>query len=337
MKRKLVYIGFAFEHHLGTQAGYHHIREHVRYDYIIDCQKEYSFVEGKHSSLLVKICRKIYCTILGRKVPFALLKCIWLSLFQRNLVFHFIYGENTYKWLHYFKRNNKIVCTFHQPADYFRENTYWQNVFPKLDAIILMSKGDIQEFRKWSDKTKVVFIPHGINTDFYKPDDTIRRENRVLMVGSWLRDFQFANAVFLKLRNMNPDILITVVSSAENKKYFENLSEIEFLSGISDNELRKMYCRSKCLFLPLVSYTANNAMLEGASVGCNIVVATNHVDDSYFDNNQINVYPLDIDNFADILYRMETTRNSEIRQYVLANFSWFKIGRDTQLLMTSLE
>lgn len=38
---------------------------------------------------------------------------------------------------------------------------------------------------------------------------------------------------------MNPDILITVVSSAENKKYFENLSEIEFLSGISDNELRK--------------------------------------------------------------------------------------------------
>ena len=37
-KVKLVYVGFAFEHHKGTHAGYQHIREYAGYDSSIDCQ-----------------------------------------------------------------------------------------------------------------------------------------------------------------------------------------------------------------------------------------------------------------------------------------------------------
>lgn len=37
-RKEIVYIGFAFDHHLKTHSGYHHIAEYGDYDYIIDTQ-----------------------------------------------------------------------------------------------------------------------------------------------------------------------------------------------------------------------------------------------------------------------------------------------------------
>ena len=95
----------------------------MHYDKVIDCEWEYNFMESQNSSFIFKFVRKIYRTILGNGCPFTVIRCILLAIFNKNLVFHFIYAENTYKWLNNFKgKTHKIVVTFHQPINFFQDN-----------------------------------------------------------------------------------------------------------------------------------------------------------------------------------------------------------------------
>ena len=162
---KTVYVGFAFKHHKNTHAGYHHIKEYLKYDYTIDTQWEFELSEYTGSNIFVRIFRKLYFTLLGTGTPFAIFKCILLSLFQKDLVFHFVYAENSYKWLYKFKRSNKIVCTFHQPLSFFTQNPVWDKRLKGIDGIILMSSNELDFFKDRTVNTRVVFIPHGIDTD----------------------------------------------------------------------------------------------------------------------------------------------------------------------------
>ena len=77
--KKVVYIGFAFSHHKGTHAGYHHLKEYLEYDYMIDCQREIDFLHSNSRRLLDRILRKLYRAFFGDKTPFAIMKCIFLS------------------------------------------------------------------------------------------------------------------------------------------------------------------------------------------------------------------------------------------------------------------
>lgn len=42
--KKIVYVGFAFKHHQNTQAGYHHIKDYLLYDYVFDTQWEFDLL-----------------------------------------------------------------------------------------------------------------------------------------------------------------------------------------------------------------------------------------------------------------------------------------------------
>ena len=61
IKRRLVYVGFAFPHHKGSHAGYHQVKDYLQYDMEIDCQEyfERSQVPNFDLSLISKLKMKI--------------------------------------------------------------------------------------------------------------------------------------------------------------------------------------------------------------------------------------------------------------------------------------
>lgn len=332
-KKKIIYIGFAFSHHKNTQAGYHHLKEYLVYDKIIDAQWEVEFLDG--NSLLKKIIRKIHNLIFGNGLPFTMIKCVLLALFSKNQIFHFIYPENTFKWLHLLKgKSNEIVCTFHQPKSYFEHNNYWIKVLPKLDKIILMTDKDISFFAKFVGEGNVKFIPHGVNTDFYRGDFTIGKSIDILLVGNWMRDFEFANFVFDGIYPLYPDVKICVVTNENNFQFFSKTRNLQLKTNISDDELIFLYQSSKCLFLPLIEYTANNAILEAAATGCKIVVASNNIDKSYFNDEMVVFLPLELNNVIDYFkIELSYTNNQNpnvITKDVIEKFSWNNIGEITK-------
>lgn len=324
--RKIVYIGFAFQHHKNTCSGYHRIKEYLNYDKVIDCQKEYE-LHSNPKNFLQKILRRVLDLTLGTETTFCLLYCIIYNIFHSNCTFHFIYGENTYKNIRPFiRKSNKLVCTLHQPISYFEKNKSWSKRLKSLDGIIVMSDDQILEFQKLAPQAKVEFIPHGIDTEYFKPSNKPRK-NQILMVGNWLRDFHFANEVFQELFKKDLEVNVVVVTFPTNFAMFESHERLILLNNISNERLCDLYKESKCLFLPLKAYTANNAVLEAAATNCPIVIATPQSATSYLDEQYISILPQNQD---DVVHCISHPISTTTREYVLKNYSWVKIADVTK-------
>lgn len=342
MKKKLVYVGFSYVHHKGTHAGYNKIEEYLNYDYKIDCQKWFEASVRQYPKFC--ILRNFIRKVLNRcfyftTFPWYLFKVCYLGIIKKNLVFHFVYGENLYFPIvrKILNRSNSVVCTYHQPLEWFRKWNKYLDGQKRINHIILVSNSELESFKTLFGNKNITYIPHGICTDFYKPEFNIKKEKIILTVGSWLRDYAFANKVYQRLLSQFPDIEIFIVSNPKNKKMIEENSRIHFLSGISDEELKTLYCKSCCLFLPLIRYTANNSLLEAGATGCNIVIASDNPDNSYIPENFINLTPLKIDETVSaIVASMKCEYNYELANYVKEKFSWEVISDQTKNLLNSI-
>ena len=335
--KKLVYIGFAFQHHKGTHSGYHQIKEHVGYDYIIDVQKYMESYWRPPKNFFDKIIRGLVYRIVGTPViPFYILKCVILGLLHKNLVFHFIYGENTYYNISPFiRKSNQLVCTFHQPADWFEnKKEKWYKRLGCLNKIILVSEKEIHYFKTKAAKAEVKYIPHGIDTIFYSPDSNIHKSDitKILTVGNWLRDYAFAAKVYNAILERRPKTKITIVSKVVKEPEIINNEHINITNGINDNDLRALYRNSDCFFLPLKRFTANNSLLEAAACGCNIVIASDHDDNSYIPSELIDLCPLDVDVCVDMILKMleQRSNNLSLSNYVDKEYGWQIVGNITE-------
>ena len=338
--KTLIYVGFAFKHHKGTHGGYHQIKDFIQYDKIIDCQNFIERNDTPPTNIITKFIRKVLNKLIGfPTIPYYLLYCIWLTITKKNLVFHFIYGENTYKWLHIFcGKTNKIILTLHQPLEYFQNNKVWLKRIKKVNAIILVGNQELESFKKVTQQNNIYFIPHGIRTDFYNPNKDIPKEKMILTVGNWLRDYVFANEVYQKLFERYKELSIYIVSNPINKKFIIPHENIHFLNNISDDELKNLYQRCSCLFLPLKRYTANNALLEAAATGCQIAIASNEPDNSYIPEDLLK--QTDLSTIHCISMLNECIKNSEIdyriSNFVKNNYDWNIIAKQIKELYQQL-
>lgn len=330
--RKLVYIGFAFDHHKGTHAGYHQIRDYVNYDYRIDCEYFakglYRGAETFFERITMRLCGKFF----GVNVfPWHILKCILIGLLHNNVTFHFIYGENSYMdFSRFIRKGNRIVCTFHQPFQWF-QSPLWLERLKTIDQIILVGNSEVKKFESVVGAGKVSFIPHGIRTDFYCPDTNVKKEHLLLTVGNWLRDYDFANKVYQRLLKDDKQLQIIVVANPSMTKSLQTHPRIRCLTGIIDEELRELYRRCSVLFLPLKRYTANNSLLEAAACGCNIVIASDYKDNSYIPSQYINLCSMnENETVISIKQAFQNPKNYGLADYTHNDYSWEIVGMKTE-------
>lgn len=333
--RKLVYVGFAFEHHKNTHAGYHQIRNYVNYDYFIDCKSYFVKTNREPKNYIERQFRRICRKCLGMEVfPWHIFKCIIIGLLRNDVTYHFIYGENSYiPFSKYIRDGNKIVCTFHQPFQWFVDNQ-WINVLKTIDEIIVVGKYELDFFEKVVGKNRVGFIPHGICTDFYYADNHIQKEHLVLTVGNWLRDYDFADNVYQALLREDERLQITVVAPPKVAESLRPHPRLHFLSGIPDEQLRGLYHRCSVLFLPLIRYTANNSLLEASACGCRIVIASDHQENSYIPSQYLKICSMNlnetISTVKDALY---SPKNDGLAEFVHEHYSWVHIGKQIEGLL----
>lgn len=327
---KTIYIGFSFKHH-GSYSGYDQIRKFLHYDEIIDCQKSFNLLTKVLESKNIFL--RLYKKIFGGKLWWIELIIIIKSLIKPNgQIFHFIYGENIYQYSGFFKRNNKIIITLHQPPSFFLEpsSNQFMRALKKADKLIVMSLEMEEFFKKHFPNLDIKYIPHGVDVNYFKPQGT--KKNQVLMVGNWLRDFSIANKVFNRLSKMDPNITIKVLTNPENFCHFDTNENIQFLFSIDDFTLLNLYQDSKIVFLPLIKYTANNAVLEALSCGCSVIIASNEIPN--YNESPIVYISFQIDFASELISKSLYTWEKEkeihtYRSYVIRNFSWERISLDT--------
>jgi glycosyltransferase involved in cell wall biosynthesis len=196
-----------------------------------------------------------------------------LNPWFRKHVCHFLYGENSV--FHIRKSQNplkKIFVTFHQPPEAHLQFIRTREPLNAIDGIVVVGTNQIPFFEQYVDKSKIHFVPHGVDTDFFRPDDTVPKDpSRILFVGNWLRDFDTLVAIATILAEKAPKITIDVVTLERNKPLFEGCGNIRFFSGIPEDELLRKYQVASLLLVPMKACTANNSVLEGMACGLPIV------------------------------------------------------------------
>ncbi len=142
----------------------------------------------------------------------------------------------------------------------------------RLDAIVLLCEGQRAALRPHVAESYLHVIPHGIDTDFFRPGPARAGEDgvlRLLTVGHWLRDFETGLAAFAMLRQAGLRVTLRVVTPEPLPRVPDGVS-VE--RGLSDEELRQAYRDADAVFLPLLDATANNALLEAMACGRPVIV-----------------------------------------------------------------
>lgn len=195
---------------------------------------------------------------------------------KKGLIFHFLYGENSYRYLGRLKHlgsRNFIACTYHTPPDKFSQVVRDRGHLSHIDAAIVVSTMQEEFFSELIGSERVFYIPHGIDVEYYRPGHKVLNNDdqlRCLFVGSHLRDLDTLAAAARRLTRKNR-IRFTIVSRPENLGMFSGIANVTVRSGITDDELVAMYQQSDLLVLPLLECTANNSLLEAMACGLPIV------------------------------------------------------------------
>ena len=195
-----------------------------------------------------------------------------LSKNDKGIV-HYLNGERDIRFgiqLNARKKKYKFIASFHKPPEVLSA-TFKNNYFKKLDGAIAVGENQVEFLKNWLNLENVTYIPHGIDTGFFMPDESTKEANTILFVGQHLRDFNAFNYAIPKLKESIPNLKVNVVLRKDFAKFITPNSCIAIYSGINDIELRTLYQKATLLFLPLLNSTACNSILEAMACGLPIV------------------------------------------------------------------
>lgn len=192
-------------------------------------------------------------------------------------IFHFIYGENSFKYMATVKKffpKNKIICTFHTPADKFESVVPKKEHLQAIDAAIVVSNSQKPYFSDLLDSEKVFFIPHGVDTEVFNPGPERQRSNdrfNCIFVGKHLRDITSMEKIVSEAKICNPKIHFHLVSDEKTLSLFNGRSNVSTYHNIPDEKLIALYQKADVLTLPLLESTANNSILEAIACGLPVI------------------------------------------------------------------
>lgn len=189
----------------------------------------------------------------------------------KKAIYHYLYGEDSFRWggVIPYKFSNRIVATFHQPPSVFSEVIKDKAFIAKADAIIVCGTNQMGCFEEITGRNNVYFVPHGIDTDFFTPN-VIQQQNvlfNTISVGWWLRDNDMIKRIIMQSNRLSLGIKFNIVTFPNHFDHYKDLKNVNLLTGLSDEELRRKYREADALLLPLKDSTANNAILEAMACG----------------------------------------------------------------------
>lgn len=195
---------------------------------------------------------------------------------HRQCLYHILYGDSDLWLLRHAHRltGNLLVASFHQPANDLRELGAIERVARKLDGVILVSEDQRAYFEEFLPPERVFVVPHGVDTEFFRPAQKNHDEPVCITVGSHLRDFETLREAIGLVWKSNPSVqFIAIGTRTSEKSYFKGLddSRIQYLDKIRDDELLQSLQKAKVALFSFASATANNAMLEAMASGLPIV------------------------------------------------------------------
>lgn len=171
---------------------------------------------------------------------------------------------------------SRLVLCFHQPPSWLR--IFWRrnDALDGVKGMFALSSVQADYLRRLTS-SPVWRIDHGVRHDFFCPGAKAESERgRLLVVGSWLRDFRVLHEALSLLWESHPSVEVDIVIPWKYRDYWALLelaqdNRVHWHAGLTAEQLRSLYQKASLLFLPLRDGTANNALVEASACGLPIV------------------------------------------------------------------
>lgn len=261
---------------------------------------------------------------------------------------HVLYVEKNLSLLPRLLPRQKLIGTAHQPPDLWINGRHNPRLTNGLDALIVLSKKSKNFFEEYLPG-KVFYIPHGIDTDFFTPEENKKPKSpRCVFSGTWLRDLDGLEKIIAQLSIKNPGIQFDLVvpDIHRNNETFHRIARFDMVhwhANLSDIQLRDLYRRASMLLLPMRDCTANNALLEG--MACGLPVISNNVGGmpDYTNNEFASLFePGDVDSMTDAVLELadnpkECIQKGKLaRTFTVNNLNWKIVADQTYSLYQSI-
>jgi len=268
---------------------------------------------------------------------------------RRSDLVHFFDGEKGYYYSQTLsrKKNARVVATYHQPPSVMDRYGLLgdKGQLEHLDRLVILSESQRSFFEDHVAPDRIVCIPHGVDTAFYRPArERVRRRRkfRCLSVGFWLRDLMVMERVIRAFRERSNVVfqIVGLQAGAENEAVdrtiyasLKKCPNVRLYENIEDGKLLELYQSADVLFLPLTDCTANNVLLEALSCGLPILT-TDHSGTRYYLDNDGACFarPGDVKDTVERLRaivsqdEMRKTLSERGRQRAEERYAWEKIA-----------
>ena len=192
-------------------------------------------------------------------------------------VVHALYGDEQLDVLLRRRRPLRagLVASFHLPSE--RVSDRWQEgdarLTGALDAVVVVSRSQLEDYRRWFDEERVVYVPHGINTERFRPPDAFipAEEVRLMMVGDTFRDWETLHRVADLCARQNLPASIDAVVPLDAQRHFLGCDNVRLHGRVPEDAFIDLYQRADALLMPVTAATANNAVLEALACGTPVI------------------------------------------------------------------
>lgn len=195
---------------------------------------------------------------------------------KRGAIYHFLYGEKGYRFSGRLNglRGNVLMGTFHHAPSRFDEMLPSKRHLRHLEHAIAVGVNQIEMLERVVGAGKVSYVPHGIDTNYWRPLEGARGEGpwRCVFAGIHMRDYATLETAVRRLRGARDDIEFTLLCKDERCAAVAEMEGVRWLKRTSDEEYRRIIRESDVMLLPLTDSTAVNSVLE--AIACGVPVVT---------------------------------------------------------------
>jgi hypothetical protein len=326
---KILIVGFKYNHH-SENSGYDKFIEYLSLKKEIKFYNLYKYLFFKNSNnLILNILHR-----LNHRILLYFLKFYIENINHYDLI-HFIYPEDTLKKVR-IKPNvkTKILATFHQPSIWFEKLT--NKEIKNLSIVkysIILGKTQENSIKQVLKINNPIFIPHGVENNFFKNLKYNRCSNRILVVGSWLRDIDLLYKIISFHNESSNSVVFDIVLGANSNKFLEKMNNCILHTNINNDELVNLYNTATIVLFVLNDSVANNALLESISTGNAIIINDVGSVTDYINNDSALLIKKDFKKYNESIFKLLNDsillENYRTKSFNLSiNFSWEKISND---------
>lgn len=189
-------------------------------------------------------------------------------------IYHFLYGDTDVCWLGRMRKLSdvSVIATFHEAAEGLEYLRIDNDITDHLDAVVLVAESQREYFEPLVPADRIFVVPHGIDTTFFHPSGEWPADPVCITVGGHLRDFETLAKAIEIVHSVAPSMrfIAVGVDHGHNGPKFAH-PKVEFLSGISDEELRGLYQKARVAVFSFKQASANNSLLEAMACGTPVV------------------------------------------------------------------